>query len=202
MLKYRHIHLKLNTEKTNFKNPSLNDSKNLQKLQQKLKIFDTNKKDYQTLNKNLITEEKRIQKNSRPFLAEDKKPKYNSQIKRKINKNIIINKQKLFTLSADKRKINDNNKKQMILKIDKPNFTLEKNNKDNKDNHSMKGRNLIKIKKMNISNKNMNNNINKKNNIKKRNNITTSLNLSNIGLNNTSLGDKKITQRGEASQEG
>jgi len=192
MLKDRHIHLKLNTEKTNFKNPSLNDSKNFQKQQQKTKLYETNKKDNQTLNKSLITEEKRIQKNPRPFLAEDKKPKYNSQIKRKINKNIIINKQKLFTLSADKRKINDNNKKQFILKIDKPNFTLEKNNKDNKDNHSMKGRNLIKIKKMNINNKNMNINTNKKNNIKKRNIIQTSLNLSNMGLNNTSLGDKKM----------
>jgi hypothetical protein len=83
MLKFKHIPLKLNTEKNIFNCRGLNDENKFQKLKIKTKLFCSNKKGEQKLNNSLVLDPKRIQKKNKPFI-EQEKPRYNSQTNRKI----------------------------------------------------------------------------------------------------------------------
>ena len=131
MLNYKHIQIKSNKNRNNFKEIALNKS------------YDN--------------KENRTQKKAKPLLIPEKKYKYNSQIKRAINKNNNNTKQIRLNLSADKRKINNNFKRNTInntskiikskeLKIKK--FIYNKKTEKIKENYKKKnniGENLSKI---------------------------------------------------------
>ena len=181
MLKFKHIPLKLNTEKNIFNCRGLNDENKFQKLKIKTKLFCSNKKGEQKLNNSLVLDPKRIQKKNKPFI-EQEKPRYNSQTNRKIK---LLEKPRPFILSAEKRKVNNYNNiikenkynatpkiKNFKQKIDKHPLIIKRKNEENKNHHHIKKeQNTVKIKKMFIGN---NNNISRlkeiqKNFIKRKN---------------------------------
>ena len=199
MLKYRQIQIESNIVKINSKNSEFKASKNIPNAIIKQKLINSNKKEnhIQKLNQSATINEKRIQKRTKPFINEEKKPKYNSQIKRNIKRNNIINIQKPLYLSAEKRKINNNINNESLkiksfikTKEIKPTLILTKK-KDiiNNNNHKIKENNKIKIRKMNMVTNNTEVNIlnNIKSTYKKRNNnsfLKIKADLNNISFNN------------------
>ena len=180
MLKYRHIHQKSNTTNTNtstnknnkLKNITLKDSNSSKKINFKSKLINSSKKDNKFLGHSLVLDENRTKHKIKPLLIPEKKIKYNSQVKRTLNKNIISNKQKQLNLSADKRKINDKIKINNVIKTQ----TKQKSND-------------LKIKKF-IYNKKLDNNNGEKH--KKKNNGGNNLLLSKTGNNFCPATDKKL----------
>ena len=181
MIKYKQIRLNSNIEQNNNKNKISKITKNNQKIKIKSKLITSNKKDNNNkkLSQSLVIDEKR----------NEKKSKNDSQIKRNFNKNNVLNISKPYSLSAEKRKIYNNNinknnlnKTPKIKNFIKPMFILKKKKEELNNNIIKEKNNISKIKKV------INNDINKRN--KKLNSIDNSLHLSKNKIINSSFVDK------------
>ncbi len=196
MLKFKHISHNQNTSYKNSiitsQNPESAKIKEVKQTKIKVKLFINHKKDNSKLNNSLILDTNRLKRTYQVLQCSDK-PKPNSQIKRKINKNNNDNISKNvrpFALSAEKRKTHTNNNVNSI-QTDKKDINIKKN----LGNSLMtKEKNKIKIRKMN-----MNINISRFSNVKEKqktgNYLDNPLSMENRGIITSSAANHKIRKK-------
>ena len=197
MLKFKHISHNQNTSNKNSisiisQNPESAKIKEVKQTKIKVKLFINHKKDNSKLNNSLILDTNRLKRTYQVLQCSDK-PKPNSQIKRKINKNNNDNISKNvrpFALSAEKRKTHTNNNVNSI-QTDKKDINIKKN----LGNSLMtKEKNKIKIRKMN-----MNINISRFSNVKEKQKTgkyhDNPLSMENRGIITSSAANHKIRKK-------